>query len=226
MFRRKWPSSSKALAGTGTALALAAFLLLRGYAARLEAMNPGEPTSVIVAGSRIARGTVLGPEMVEVVTLPSAFAPPGAMTAAADAAGRVALTDIAEGEAISATRVSATPSGSLAGLVPPGLRAMVIRVSLPDGAVRPGDRIDILATAEGQTWTDTVGSGLEVLRIFGDAGSPVSSKDAERPIAVLVDPGQAERLARAQTIGTLTLTIAPPGETVTPSPSPIPAPSP
>lgn len=226
MFERKWPSSSKALVGTGLALALITFLMLRAYAARIEAMNPGEPVGVVAAGGDIVRGTVLGRDMLEVVTVPSAFAPPGAIGATEDAAGRVALTDIAAGEAITATRVSGQPSGSLAGLVPAGLRAMVVRASLPDGAVQPGDRVDVLATAEGQTWTDTVGSGLEVLRLFGGADDGFAGEEADRPIALLVDPDQAEVLARAQTIGTLTLTVAPPGEVVAPSPSPTPAPPP
>lgn len=226
MFERKWPSSSKALAGTGAALALITFLLLRTYAARVEAMNPGKPVAIVAAGRDIGRGAVLDGEMLETVMLPSAFAPPGAIAALEDAAGRVALTDIATGEVVTATRISTESSGSLAGLVPAGLRAMVIRASLPDGAVRPGDRVDVLATAEGQTWTDTVGSGLEVLRLFGGGDAAVSSEDVGRPIALLVDPDQAERLARAETIGTLTLTVAPPGEVVAPSPSPTPTPPP
>ena len=76
----------------------------------------------------VARGAVLAEEMLEVVTVPSRFAPPGAMREIARAAGRIAVADIAAGEIVTSLRLAGADSGPTSSLVPPGMRAVQVPI--------------------------------------------------------------------------------------------------
>ena len=81
MFRRRWSPTSKAFAFLAVVAAVAAYGLVRGYAARLEALRPvvGTMRPVVVAAAPIERGTVLTEPLLRVAEIPSSFAPPGAL---------------------------------------------------------------------------------------------------------------------------------------------------
>ena len=158
---RRWSTASRLFAVLAVASGIAAFAIVRGYAARLEALRPvvGRPMPVVIAAADLTRGTSIGASMVRVAPLPSMLAPPGSFPDATELEGRVLLTDIAEGEAITRTRLAARSAGPVAALVEPGLRAAVVDSGLPPGAVRPGDRVDVLATYGGERpHTETVAS--------------------------------------------------------------------
>jgi Flp pilus assembly protein CpaB len=80
--------------------------------------------------------------------------------------------------------------------------------------VRPGDRVDVLATYGGERpHTETVASGLEVLRVMSPATSGAVGGGAEVPsLVLLVSPLDAERLAYAKAFADLTVSIAPAGD--------------
>lgn len=204
--RRRRPPASKVLAALSVLLAAGATLLLRGHLARLEARaaTPGDTRPVVVATADLSRGTTLSGAMLRTMEVPDAYRPPGALSRPGDAAGRTLVADVAAGEAITATRLAR--GGPLAALVPAGLRAVPIAVPLHAGALRPGDRVDVLAAfAVGRGYAETVVAGAEVLRVL--AGSEPAAGTVT--VLLLVGPDDAERLVQARSSADLSLAIAP-----------------
>lgn len=211
VFRRRWSPRSRLFAALSVLTGAGAFLVVHGYAARLEALRPvaGEPIPVVVAARSLSRGTVLSPDVLRVRRLPSTFAPPGAIGSVEQAEGRTLVSDLAEGEAVTDTRVGVA-GGAVASLVPSGLRAFPIRGGVPPGTLRPGDRVDVLATFGGpRPYTDTVASGLEVLTILEDRDETFAAGAQGPSLVLLVSPDTAERLAYAVAFGTLSISVGP-----------------
>jgi Flp pilus assembly protein CpaB len=213
VFVRKLSRRSKAFVVIALACGALAFQVVRGYATELAALRPvtGDPVAVVVAARTLTRGTVLADGDVRTERVPAAFAPPGAVRALDDAVGETLVSDLAEGEAVTATRV-AVAGGPVASLVPSGLRAFAIRAFVPAGSVRAGDRVDVVATYGGpHPYSDTVASALEVLSTsdVGD-GAIAASGDGSTSLVLLVTPDAAERLAYATAYADLAVSIAPP----------------
>lgn len=215
MFRRRWSPASKVFALLAVATGIGAYGLVRGYAARLEALRPvvGTPTAVVVAAAPIERGTVLTESLVRVAEMPSAFAPPGAFRSIEQAVGQTTASDLADGEAVTRTRVGGGEAGPVASLVPSGLRAFPVEAGVPPGSVRPGDRVDVFATFGGPNpHTETVATGLEILLVLeGEAagGTSLTASGSGPSLVLLVSPDVAERLAFATAFADLAIAIAP-----------------
>jgi pilus assembly protein CpaB len=215
-FVRRLPRSAIAWFAGAAVAAAGAALAVHAHVASLEANRPdlGVPTSIVVAATDLARGGMLAVDSLAVVQVPAGLVPPGAVTSPESLAGRVLATDLAEGEALTETRLAGAGSGPIAALVPPGLRAFVLPTGPPAGTVRPGDEIDVLATYganAGRPYTETVASGLEVLQVVdGAPPASVGSSGAPPgpPVVVLADPITVERLARAASLGLLSIAIA------------------
>ena len=188
--------------------ALLAFLMVRGYAARLQALDPGAPAAVVVAGRDLARGTVIDASMVRSWQLPSAYVPPGAVPPSRPLTGRVLVAGISEGEVLTESRLSSKAGGSVAGLVPDGLRAVLVPSRMPSGTVRPGDRVDVVAAAAGQgSFSQVVGYAVEVLRVVPAGASGTGG------IIVAAPPDEAEAIAQASALAdTVALAVLPAGE--------------
>ncbi len=203
MFRRRWSRTSKAFALLALVAAVAAYGLVRGYAVRLEALRPvvGTMEPVVVAASPVERGTVLTESMLRIAEIPSSFAPPGTLRTVTLAVGETVGSDVAEGEAVTRTRLGAAEAGPVASLIPSGLRAFPVEVPLPPGAVRAGDLVDVYATFGGpHPHTETVATGLEVLVLLGDDGADgttaITSNTSIGPsLVLLVSSEEAECLA-------------------------------
>ncbi|MGZ8629870.1 MAG: Flp pilus assembly protein CpaB [Actinomycetota bacterium] len=248
VFRRRLPTSAIAwFLGAGLAGA-AAFVAVRAQVERIEATRPdvGPPSPVVVAATDLPRGSTIGPDSLRVVDVPSTLVPPGAVMTLEQATGRVLVADLAEGEALTATRLAVAGTGPVAAQVPPGLRAFVLSVGPPPGAVRPGDHVDVVATYGangGRPYTDTVATALEVLDVVDGAllaSTGTSGAPTGPPIVVLADPLTVERLARAASLALLAVAIVGADEPVTPAstdpitpppptapaPAPTPAPAP
>jgi len=222
--RRRWSPASKLLLVLAVASGVASFVLVRGYVARIEATRPdvGAPVPVVVAARPIARGAVLSETELQVRDVPSAFAPPGALGSIDQAVGRTLSSDLAEGEAVTRTRLGAVGSGPIASLVPTGLRAFAVQGDIPAGSVRQGDLVDVLATFGGpHPHTEIIAEGLEVLLVLGGdpAGSsgPLASTtgvgfsgEHGPTLVLLVSPDQAERLAYAKAFAELAIAIEAP----------------
>jgi pilus assembly protein CpaB len=214
MMRRRWSPASKVLVVLALASGLATFALVRGYAARLEALRPivGAPEPVVVAARNLTRGTRLSDSMVRVVEIPGTYAPPGALNSVEQASGRTLLSDLARDEPLTQTRLGIGSAGRVASLVPSGFRAFTVSAAIPAGAVRPGDRVDVLATfGGGQPHTETVATGLEVLLVLDSGEGAITTAGGLDPsgtsLVLLVSPDQAERLAYATAFGDVAVSI-------------------
>jgi Flp pilus assembly protein CpaB len=215
--RRRGSLRTKALALLAVVCGAASFALVRGYAAKLEALRPavGAPVPVVVAAQALTRGTTLSSGDVRIEQVPSAFAPPGAIRSLEGSVGRTLVSDLAQGEAVTQTRVGVR-GGPVASLVPPGLRAFPVPAGIPSGTVRAGDRVDVLATFGGpHPHAETVATGLEVLTVLepGQDGTVFgATAEAGPTLVLLVDPETAERLAYATAFADVAVTVAPADE--------------
>jgi Flp pilus assembly protein CpaB len=213
VFVRRWSLRSKALALLAMAAGIGSFTIVRGYAAELDALRPelGDRIAVVVADRALVRGDVLAGDDVRIERIPSAYAPPGAFGAVGSVVGRTLAADLTAGEAVTRTRVGGA-GGPVASLVASGLRAFVVASGLPPGVLEPGDRVDVIATFGGpRPYTDTVGTGLEVLSIVEeDAGTFQAAGPSGPSLVLLVSAETAEQLAHATAFGRITVTVAPP----------------
>lgn len=212
IYLRRWSRRSKLFALLAVLLGALAFALVDGYAARLEALRPvaGDPVPVLVATRPLARGDVLTGDAVAVRDVPAAFAPPGRIAAPEGALGRTLVSDLADGEPITRTRLGVA-GGAIASLVPSGLRAFPVTAGVAPDAIRAGDRVDVLATFGGpRPYTDTVASGLEVLAVLEPEDGAFAAGGAGGPtLVLLVTPQVAEELAYASAFAEIAVTIAP-----------------
>lgn len=202
MWKRRWPRATKVYLLVALLCAAGAASIVHGSTASVRQADAavGPPVPVVVAAVPVVRGTALALSDLEVRPVPVSLAPPGALADPGSLVDRIVLTDLAPGEAVTQTRMAHEGAGPLAALVPPGLRAVALPVTvLPPGLVA-GDRVDVLATyGEGRTYTETVGTALEIL-VPPNAGS--SDRQglggaSGAGLVLLADVATASRLARA-----------------------------
>lgn len=184
---------------------LLALLSMRAWAAGIERArpDPGAPMTVFVAARDLTRGAQLVESSLEVSSVPSAFAPPGAVADADDAIDRTLLADLAAGEVVTESRLGARGGGPVAALIPPGLRAFAVSVPLPATTVRAGDRVDVLATfGGGRPHTETVAEAVEILSVLRPDRGQATTGD-ETTIVLLAAHELVEQLAYAQAFADL-----------------------
>ena len=163
---------------------------------------------IVLAQRDIEVGTVLKEEDVRLADWPGTV-PPGSSIKAEDVVGRGVITPIYAKEPIIDSRLAPKGAGGgLAAMIPPGMRAVAIRVNEVVGVagfVVPGMRVDVLISGNRPGGSNTLGTvtktllqNIEVLSAGQDY-----KKDAEgKPIIVqvvnlLVTPMQAEELSLA-----------------------------
>jgi Flp pilus assembly protein CpaB len=205
--RRRWSARTVRFAVLALACGAIASLLVARQEHELVYLRSatGEPVPVVRAARALTRGTVLASGDLEITAIPIAFAPPGAVATVDAVVGRTLLTDLDVGEAVTATRLG-TRAGPIAAQVPAGFRAFTIPVAVPDGALRPGDRVDVLGAFGGpRPWSDVVATALEVLAILEPAPGDPSGRTS---LVLLVSGTTAERLAYASAFADLTVAIA------------------
>jgi pilus assembly protein CpaB len=193
-------------------------------AAPAPATVVGPRTTVVVAARPIAFGERLSPDLLKEQPWPWGATPPGAFRSVAELTQgetRLALAPIAANEPILPNRVSG-PGGraTLSGVIRAGMRATTIRVDDATGVagfVLPGDFVDVIVTreektgqVEGQTAIMRSDTLLESVRVL--AVDQVASDDKNDPIVakaatVEVTPDQAQKLALAGQVGTLSLAL-------------------
>jgi len=181
---------------------------------------------IAVAAVPLDYGVEVTPEKIRFVDYPLASIPPGSFRSLNEllTAGkkRVALRPMQVNEPILAAKISGEgQNASIAALLPDGKRAAAVRlndVSGVAGFIQPNDTVDVLVTRQaGSTnnetqLTDVLLQNIRVIAIDQDAqgadGKPVLAKTA----TLEVDPLEAQKLALAQQVGTLSLVLRKPGE--------------
>lgn len=185
----------------------------------MPARNAPIPTvRVVLAAHDLQLGKVLKEEDVRVADWPGS-PPAGAAAKLEDVIGRGVTTAMYEKEPVLETRLAPKGAGGgLAAMIPPGMRAVAVRVNEVVGVagfVVPGMRVDVLISANPPngskdlgTVTKTLLQNIEVLSAGQDF-----KKDAEgKPVVVqvinlLVTPAQAEELSLASNQTTIQLVL-------------------
>ncbi|MCL6730183.1 Flp pilus assembly protein CpaB [Sphingomonas hankyongi] len=183
-------------------------------------------TKVAVATSPLTYGTDVTADKVRFVDYPNTAIPPGAFTNAAQLmpAGkkRVALMAIGVNEPILASKISGTGQGaSIAALLPEGMRAASVRINDVSGVagfVQPNDSVDVLITRDvpggdrKTQMTDVLLQNVRVIAIDQRAKNADGSAKVAKTATLEVSPLDAQKLALAQEVGSLSLVLRKPGE--------------
>ena len=181
-------------------------------------------TKVAVAAVPLDYGTDITPDKVKFVDYPSTSLPVGVFQnynqLAPPGKRRVVLRPIALNEPILPTKLAGEGLGpSIAYLLPDGMRAAAVRINDVSGVagfIQPMDTVDVLITRslpEGNRQvTDVLLQAVKVIAIDQNAtgadGKPVLAKTA----TLEVNPMDAQKLALAQNVGSLSLVLRKPGE--------------
>ena len=206
-----------AVAG-GSAYAARDFFEAR-YTAAAPAAARAQSVTVVMAAQDIAFGQIIEATKLRTAAWPADLVPPGAVTDLASmlpAPGiepRRARRAITQGEPLKAAMVSGFGEKvTIVQALAPGHRAMSIKVNAETGVggfVTPGDRVDILLT-QGRNETLKTVTILQNARVIGvdqTADTRADSPEIARTVTVEVSPEEGQRLALAQSAGTLSLTL-------------------
>jgi pilus assembly protein CpaB len=171
---------------------------------------------VVVAIRPLPVGSTVDAASITLRGVPDALFPAGAFSRVADVLERPVIRDIQADEPVIEARVAAKGSGGgLGPLIPPGMRAISVRVNDVVGVagfVLPGMRVDVLVTGKasngGDTETQTVLQNIAVL----SAGQTTQTDGKSQPIVVpvvtlLVSPVEAEALTLANSEGHIQLVL-------------------
>ncbi len=196
--------------------------LLEQTPAPVKAILKPQGSKIAVASADVPWGTPLTAEMVRLVEYPTAHLPAGHFTDVESLKGRVVLMHLQRHELILEAKLAPedVKHGGVLGVMDPDKRAMAVRVNevvgLP-GFVKPGDRVDIMATLKNPKRgkgkiTKTVLENTLVLA----TGTQMERKgpgEKPSPVKVItfeVSLEEAEKLALASTEGKLRLALRSP----------------
>jgi len=213
--------------GVALVLGLAAVFLANSYLSGTERRAAlSGTTKVAVAATPLAYGVDITPDKVRFVDYPNSSIPPGVFTNPAQllqpGKRRVALLPISVNEPILAAKISGEGQGaSIAALLPDGMRAASVAINDVSGVagfVQPNDSVDVLVTrslpvAAGNTQvTDVLLQNIRVIAIDQQSRNADGSPKVAKTATLEVNPLDAQKLALAQTVGTLNLVLRKPGE--------------
>lgn len=183
---------------------------------------PMPTTQILIAKTDIAYGDKIIPDLVELTQWPTKYLPKGAIQIPADLfegpdAPRIAMRAIVAGEPFLKAKVSGYGERPiLSRKVAEGMRAFTVRINDVSGVagfILPGDRVDILLTRQidGSSRenyaNDIILQNISVLGI-----DQLSSEEQDKPVlgksaTFEVTPEQAQSLALASQVGTLSLSL-------------------
>jgi pilus assembly protein CpaB len=180
-------------------------------------------TKVAVAAVPLDYGVALTPEKVRFVDFPSNSLPVGTYARIAEllpaGQNRVALRPIQVNEPILASKISGKGQPmSIATLLPDGMRAMAVRINDVSGVagfIQTNDAVDVLVTrslGDNREVTDVLLQNIKVMAIDQNAKKADGTPDVARTTTLEVGPLEAQKLALAQQVGSLSLVLRKPGE--------------
>jgi pilus assembly protein CpaB len=172
--------------------------------------------AVVVAAQALDMGTVIKADSVKVVRIPEELFPKGGFSRPEDVVDRPVISPVLSDEPIVEARLAVRGSGGgVAPLIPPGMRAISVRVNDVVGVagfVLPGMRVDVLVTGRppghDDTITTTVLQNITVLSVGQTLQADSKSQSIKAPVVtLLVTPAQAEALTLADTQGHIQLVL-------------------
>ena len=173
---------------------------------------------VVVAAADLTLGAELRAEDVKVIEWPASAVPTDAIGDPKDVIGRGLVMPVIQFEPILPLKLASKEAGAgLPPVIPPGLRAVSVRVNEVIGVagyVVPGTRVDVLTTINpGREQTlitsKVILTDVQVLAA-GTKIDNTTDKDKPVPVSVvtlLVNPDEAERLTLAASEGKIQLAL-------------------
>ncbi|NJB67254.1 pilus assembly protein CpaB [Desulfobaculum xiamenense] len=201
------------------------FLWMSGQSARQAKASKQDTVLLAVAATELRKGERITAQKLRMAEFLITSIPGGAFTDIAKTEGRVLLTDLAEGETITESRLLSAEiqSGGVSTLIAPGKRAVGVKgnkVLGLAGFVRPGNRVDVLVTIDDNSGnrekavTKLVLENIHVLATGTqlEQGGPDDETSEVDTYTLELDPAEAERLALAATRGTLHFALRNPAD--------------
>ena len=200
----------------GGALAFGTYNFMQQRPAETRSI-PTRP--VVVAAADLDVGAELRREDIRIIEWPANAVPANAIGDPKDVIGRGIVLPVIENEPILPNKLAQTGAGGgLPPAIPPGLRAVSVRVNEVIGVagyVLPGTHVDVVATvaASGvstEVTSKVVLTNVQVLAAGTKIERDGSDKNKPMPVSVvtlLVNPEEAERLTLASTEGKIQLAL-------------------
>ena len=199
------------------------------YVQNLPTQTTTIPTKpVVVAASDLDIGAELTRDNIRIIQWPANAVPANVISDPKDVIGRGLIMPMIQNEPFLPMKLASAEAGAgLPPAIPPGLRALSIKVNEVIGVagyVLPGTRVDVLVTVspgnggQGDMTSKVILTNVQVLA----AGTKIDREtDKNKPIAVsvvtlLVSPEEAERLTLASTEGKIQLALRNPTDQGTP----------
>jgi pilus assembly protein CpaB len=203
---------------------LSAWLILASKPAPQEvvAQAPRPTVEVLVASADLTQGQVLGEKDLRWQSWPQEAVSAGYITrsgkpdALSSFKGHMVKARLVTGEPIHEGKLSRTPAGMLASMLPAGKRAVAIRVSAESAAggfILPNDRVDVIQTAARQGQQGSVDNASTTILTNIRILAIDQKEDVKDPVLVgktatlELDAEQTEIIAAAQAAGTLSLAL-------------------
>ena len=180
-----------------------------------------ETSTIVVAARDLVFGESLNSDSLREIPWPKASVPDGSYAKVAPLladGNHIVLTSISPNEPILKWKISgAGARASLSAIVTPGMRAVAVRINDVAGVggfVLPGDRVDVLYTHNGGngnngdgSTTDVLIQNVRVLAIDQIADQKKSDPQLGKVATIEVAALDGEKIALAQTTGSLSLTL-------------------
>ena len=180
-----------------------------------------EPIQIVVPKQNLRVGDVISGHNLAVRPVPNAFVHdqavrPGDLEAVV---GHRLMHPVNSGEPVLLSHVSQKRGAGFSNMVEPGKRALTVpvdTVSSMAGLLRPGDRVDLLATVRDRDRSVTVPLLVDVSLLA--TGAAVDEFGAEnstaryQTITVSVTAEEAAKITHAQDVGRLSVVLRPPGD--------------
>lgn len=186
-----------------------------------EVKDLAKTQKIVVASKEIMAGIVIMAEHLTTQEVPVQTIPQGSIPRIQPLIGRITKGSIQPNEILTETKlVPQGTAGGLAGIIPPGMRALTIKVNDETGIagfVKPGARVDILSIRRGNdTVSKIIMENVLVIAVGNELYDPnkVSAPDAMivPQITVALDTTSSEKLALAASSSQLRLLLRPHGD--------------
>jgi pilus assembly protein CpaB len=212
-------------------IAVAGAALLMIYLRRFEEeASGGEPVKLLVALKPIEAGAQITDEMLATRVVPRAYVEDRAVLESE----RLKVVGLRVGHTVQAQQtlmwtdlaIAMEKGRNLSSLIQPGMRAVTVKTKGGEdksfALIRPGDRIDVIATMPGEKQPDQRSSivllqNVLVLAVGADTGGDLSEKPANAPqmdivLSLSLTVPEAQLLALATEKGVLTVALRNPDD--------------
>jgi pilus assembly protein CpaB len=190
---------------------------------RQDQAPAGDMAPVWVVMTDIKRNDPLTMQNLKLEQWPKEKIPAGSLSKLEEVEGKRAKVAFYAGEAVLDKKVLGKDQLDISSTVPPGFRLFTVsadNVSSHGGLLHPDDRVDVLVYVEKKpgialTGTKTILEDILVFAVNDQVrmqDDKASESIAAKTVTLLVTPGQAERLALANKIGTISLVMRGPSD--------------